>query len=48
MKRDGGGMYSIQNEAAVYVKLGNIIHPDKIQDMQSVQYDPSTAYKRGS
>ena len=29
----GGGIHSIHNEAAVYVKVGNIIHHDKIQDM---------------
>lgn len=52
MKRGVGEMYSIQNEAATYVKCENITHYDRIQDRQSVPIhnvpSTSTGYRRGS
>lgn len=41
-------MYSIQNEAATYVKCGNIIHYDKIQDRQSIPMQCVPSYRRDS
>lgn len=50
MKRGVGEMYSIQNEAATYVKCENITHYDRIQDRLSVPIPnvPSTGCRRGS
>lgn len=40
-------MYSIQNEAATYVKCGNILHYDKIQDRPSIPTQNVPSYRRG-